>query len=776
MLAAPLRALRLVLPAALCLALAGPDAWAQGTAPAWTPSIVSTPAGLSDGDWREVRDVWQSSRHAAFRTAGGHRARHPGMGWTTDFDGRGFTTTPQSGDWRWGLELVAYGRPGALASVAQPVSVHAEGGRVSYDWDAQLTEWFVNDTRGLEHGYTVHSRPSGGGALTLDLAVRGDLDPRISSNGRDVAFVDDAGDRALDYAGLIVLDADGVALHAGFTPGPDGLRLTVDDATARYPLLIDPIAQDVYIKAFNTGENDRFGMSVALDGHTLVVGAPGEGSANGDPNNNGAPGRGAVYVFVRDGATWSQQAYLKASATFLISGFGTCVDISGNTIVAGAPNSGGAAYVFVRNGTTWSQEAQLTSPAFTSAFGSSVAISGETLVVGSTGGWVSTTQPGNAHVYTRQLSAWSLQQSLAPAAGDVFDFFGTSVSIWGDTVAVGASHEDSGATGVNGDPSDDSVSAAGAVYIFARQGASWSQQAYLKPSVSVASAEFGFSVAGSGETVVVGAPKSGGGSATVFVRDGTTWSQQALLESEHPDVSDWFGLSVAISGDTVAVGAPSEDSAATGVNGDQTDNDASNSGATFVFVRGGTTWHAVAYLKASNTGAGDGFGNAVALSQEAAFVGAWMETSSATGLNGDQSLNVMGQAGAVYAFDLRPWTDLGSALAGSFGEPHLLGFGPLVPDTANSVELAKAKDFALAAMFFSFDVNPVGFKGGTLMTFPFIGEPIFTTTDANGEVPIPFVMPDNVPGAVKFFIQWGIQDAGAIQGVSLSNALLGETP
>ena len=97
----------------------------------------------------------------------------------------------------------------------------------------------------------------------------------------------------------------------------------------------------------------------------------------------------------------------------------------------------------------------------------------------------------------------------------------------------------------------------------------------------------------------------GSGAAYVFIRSGTTWTQQAYLKASNTDAGDYFGYSVAISGDTVVVGAYGEGSNATGVNGDQSDNSAAYSGAAYVFTRSGTTWTQQAYLKASNTGADD---------------------------------------------------------------------------------------------------------------------------------------------------------------------------
>jgi hypothetical protein len=114
------------------------------------------------------------------------------------------------------------------------------------------------------------------------------------------------------------------------------------------------------------------------------------------------------------------------------------------------------------------------------------------------------------------------------------------------------------------------------------------------------------------------------------VREGTTWTQQAYLKASNTGVSDFFGYSVSISGDTIVVGAMYEDSGATGVDGDQ-GSGATDSGAACVFVRG-TTWTQQAYLKASNTGAGDNFGYSVSISGDTICSGAWQEDSNATGV------------------------------------------------------------------------------------------------------------------------------------------------
>jgi trimeric autotransporter adhesin len=136
----------------------------------------------------------------------------------------------------------------------------------------------------------------------------------------------------------------------------------------------------------------------------------------------------------------------------------------------------------------------------------------------------------------------------------------------------------------------------------------------------------------------------------VFRRSGTEWQQQAYVKASNTGADDGFGISVALDGDTLAVGAHQEDSAATGVNGNQADDSASNSGAVYVFRRSGTEWQQQAYVKASNTGAFHQFGYSVALDGDTFAVGAHQEDSAATGVNGNQADNSAGASGAVYVF------------------------------------------------------------------------------------------------------------------------------
>jgi len=247
-----------------------------------------------------------------------------------------------------------------------------------------------------------------------------------------------------------------------------------------------------------------------------------------------------------------------------------------------------------------------------------------------------------------------------PGAGDVF---GRAVSVSGDTLVVGAPVEASCGTGTSADPLDNSCPGSGAVYVFVRDPINgWTQQAYLKPSNTATGDRFGTSVALVGDTLVVGAPREdsctaldptnnsclNSGAVYVFQRAGTAWAQTAYIKAPHPDADDEFGTTLAFDGAIIAVGAPYEDGAGTGIGADPTNNNAPDSGAVFLHSSDGSgNWPLVAYLKASNTDAGDNFGYSLDLSADRLIVGAPLESSSPTAGPSDNSRT---GAGAAYLF------------------------------------------------------------------------------------------------------------------------------
>lgn len=328
--------------------------------------------------------------------------------------------------------------------------------------------------------------------------------------------------------------------------------------------------QEAYVKALWPAALDAFGCALSLSGDTLLVGANREDYnqrtiTNGDMSGANRTGvdSGAVFVYRYDGLRWAQEAYIKASNSGTNNFFGTAVSISGDTLVVGAPgesssqtvitsggpsntdgkaSSSGAVYVFRRSGATWEQEAwvKATNAETGDEFGTSVALSGDTLVVGAPYEDSSQTQISNAmnssadniasgsgavYVYRRSATQWSQEAYLKAANAEAGDVFGSTLALAGNTLAVGAKFEDSKQniiTNGNLASTDNSEVNSGAVYVFRRNGAFWTQEGYLKAGNAESGDEFGTSVALSGDTLAVGA--SGEDSSQTSVIQGSSVS------------------------------------------------------------------------------------------------------------------------------------------------------------------------------------------------------------------------------------------------------------
>jgi uncharacterized repeat protein (TIGR01451 family) len=437
-------------------------------------------------------------------------------------------------------------------------------------------------------------------------------------------------------------------------------------------------SQQQKLTASDGAANDSFGYSVSIAGDTVVVGAP-------QDDTGGSADTGSAYVFVRSGTVWSQEQ--KLVALDVSDYLGASVSISGDTVILGtyyedAPGgqNAGAAYVFVRSGTVWTQEQELFAPdgAAFDWFGYSVAVSGDTAAVGANndatpGGGAGA---GSVYVFLRSGSLWSLQQKLEASDGGADDVFGQSVSIFGDTLVVGAYYDDT--TGGEN---------AGSAYVFVRSGTVWAEQQKLLASDAAAFDSFGGSVAVSGDLAVVGAifdDTVGGedaGSAHVYVRSGANWiEQQELITSGLEAANDSFGWSVAISGDTALVGAPQDDM--TG---------ATDRGSAYVFVRSGTLWTEEQRLVASDGAAGDFFGWSVALSADTAVVGApGCDTAGGS------------DAGSAYVF-VRPGTEWveQQKLQASDGAASD-GFGGSVAVSGDTALVGAASDAAQTGAAYAF--------------------------------------------------------------------------
>ena len=516
----------------------------------------------------------------------------------------------------------------------------------------------------------------------------------------------------ITVGGSVTASGASATVTVGYGPTPVSIVVTTESGATRTYTVVLTRGGSVYFKASRTNAYEGFGTSLSLsaDGTRLAVGKPGESSnatgVGGVENNYAAAASGAVYVFLRTGSTWTQEAYLKASNTGAGDLFGLAVSLSadGTRLAVGAPNedssamgvggdqasnatsNSGAAYVFQRTVTGWAQEAYVkaSNPDVDDNFGNALALSadGTHLAIGApnedsnaVGAPTDNSALGSgaAYVFVR-APAWTQEAYVKASNPDAGDAFGSVVSLSADgaTLAVGAHLEDSSATDVGGVPSDNSAADSGAAYVFARVASTWSQEAYVKASNTDGGDDFGFALAlaSNGQRLVVGARNEdssattvGGsdlnagdsnGAAYVFVRSGAFWTQEEYLKASNSDNRDRFGWSVAISGDgtRVAVGTPFEASDSLGLNGSQVSNSMPAAGAAYVFHLVAATWAQEAYVKSSNTEVSDTFGVVLAFSGDGArlAVTASGEASNATGLNGNQANNAMTQAGAVYGY------------------------------------------------------------------------------------------------------------------------------
>jgi uncharacterized repeat protein (TIGR01451 family) len=591
----------------------------------------------------------------------------------------GAVLSPRQADdqrqWLWALRPAAIG----AADLAQPLpavaqQVDAIGQRVEIEWGDLLSEWYRNDERGIEHGFVIYQRPTALANLSTDLLLR--LEMHLLTNlspvfvGDDeLRFLDGQGKAILRYADLHVFDADGYALPARFTlkpiehndaqtaglpkplesHTPYALAIFIDERDARYPLLVDPLitGYERRLTASDGADNDQFGASVALNGDTLVVGAP-----NADVGIN--LGQGAAYVFERNQSgpnAWGEVKRLIAGDGAAFDGFGGAVAVDGDVIVVGAAGDNvgdntdqGAAYLFGRNHGgvgAWGQLKKIVANdgAPFDRFGVAAAISDDTVVVGASSADVDgRLDQGAAYIFARNqsgMNAWGEVTRIFAADGGAGAFFGGAVALEGETVVVGASGAKPG----------ENVGQ-GAAYLFQRdQGGAnvWGQTIRLTGDDSAAFDGFGSAVAVRGEFVLAGAPsadvqgRANQGAAYLFRRNhggADAWGEVKKLLAVGGVSNDRFGDAVALDADMAMVGARASN---IGVKNDQ--------GSAYLFERnhgGADAWGQLTRITGADGAANDGFGAAVAVEGSLFVAGA---PGKDVGGGFDQ--------GATYLFDLQ---------------------------------------------------------------------------------------------------------------------------
>jgi hypothetical protein len=648
------------------------------------------------------------AKMAMAQSVGALSAQNPAQELEADFTPQGMEV--RSGQTHWRLDLISYGYGNRLEKV-QRAAPQSHDNRVEYR-RGPLVEWYVNGPAGLEQGFTFNSPPPLGtrdtgygirdtgrgkpnsSPLTIALQLGGDLTatadlPATGQEGvreEGLTLRDSNGQALLRYTGLSAHDASGRALAAWMELGQEELRLRVEDAGARYPVVVDPFVEQAELTAADGEEYDELGSSVAVssDGSTIVAGAP---LAN------------AAYVFVMPAGGWAnmtQVAELTASKggeTML--GYSVGVSSKGSTVVAGAVSATvgsntlqGAAYVFVMPGGGWAsmtQTAELTASdgAYQDHLGWSVGVSGDgsTIVAGAPWATYNSTAetpgPGAAYVFVKPGGGWAnITQTakLTALDGQTKDQFGHSVGVSGDgsSIVAGAPYA-----------TINEHYYQGAAYVFVRPGSRWvnrNETAKLAASDGAQSDQLGYSVGVSsdGSTIAAGAYlKTIGlntyqGAAYVFVKPGSggwvSGNEAAKLTASDGAEDDFLGYSVGVSSDgsTIVAGAYYATANST--------TSAPGPGAAYVFVKPGGGWASMtqtAKLTASDGANGDYFGHSVGVSGDGLSIEA-----GAPGHNISQ--------GAAYVFLTAPTVTFTGAPP---SEPYQGTF--TVESTTNSSRLPK---------------------------------------------------------------------------------------
>ncbi len=593
-------------------------------------------------------------------------------------------------------------------------------GLVVLSWDDPLDDYITKYQYSTDSGTSYNNI-----ALTaIDSSETGKFKYTVESlaNGETynlaVRAVNSAGNGATDTKTAVMMPT----APTGFTARPRDQRVELgwDDpgntTITEYQLM--QLAEESGLTADDGAKNDRFGVSVAVDGNTAVVGA--FQPTYTDPDTSLDVSRpGAAYVYIKDSnGAWSQQAKLTASDGADGDEFGSSVAVDGDTVVVGARGDDldkGAIYVFTKpsdgdwTSTTTVAKLTATGGAADDLFGASVALYGDSTIV------VGAPAAGSAYVFTKNSGVWSQAANLTATDAETGDEFGISVAVDDDTIAVGA-------YGKNGNSLTDS----GLVYVFVKSGgAAWAtttETVQLRASDRAANDNFGRSVAVGSSTIVVGASGDrntvGGtevstGSAYVFTRPDTGWANSAGTETAKLTASDGahddqFGRSVAVDGDTIVVGAH------------QNDDDGVDSGSIYVFIKptnGWTDTTGTVKLTASNAATGDRFGIALALDGDTALVAAPRNDAND---DDDDTGNDVLDTGSAYVIGTSGWAKIPDDDAGNRYHE--------VTGLTNNITYT----FAVRA------VNPSGFGGAatdTATPVPLPAAPVnLSATPGDGEV------------------------------------------
>ena len=445
--------------------------------------------------------------------------------------------------------------------------------------------------------------------------------------------------------------------------------------------------------------DDHFGANVAIDGDTLLVGAP----AVGDDV-------GAAYVYVRADGMWSWQQTLAPSTSASGDRFGYSVAIEGDTAVIGAPGRNGAkgddaglVYIFTRSGTVWTLQAtpHTLPEQIGGQLGTAVAISGTTVLAGAPG--IGTDSAGTAWVFTGSGAAWSNTGVLVDPDGVTGDRLGVCLDVSGDLALVSAPGDDRGA-----------LADAGSILAFARSGGLWSFQQKFGAPTPVAGEQFGgpVDISDSGYTAIIGSPSHSGpegdntGCAYIYGRPFTTWNHHTTLTAPTPTEEAWFGSDVALDGDTLALVGAFWDDAWTG--------------SAYYFGWTGSAWAMQHKLDATSMDPGAAlFGDSVAMSEGTAVIGATLASSPDVAQSG--SAFVYSTRGIVSGVCRDGTTGLPIAgveisayVPDMYGEP-VLASGTSLVFTDSQGRYSMSLDTGVYAIGWMDAIYPAGFYEGAVL-------------------------------------------------------------
>ncbi len=392
------------------------------------------------------------------------------------------------------------------------------------------------------------------------------IDPLVWLQQQKLIASDAATDDQFGYAVSISGDTAAVAAPKADLPG-----FTDTGAVYVYVRAGTTWTEQQKIVANDAAGFEEFGHAIALEGDTLAVAA-------WHAAIPGTADTGAVYVFKRAATTWALEQKLVASDAANRDLFGSGVALSKDTIIAGAMNAdvgglnnSGAAYVYTRVGTTWTQQAKIIAAdrASNDLLGWAVALDNDTAVIGAPGVRQFTPgfrlDAGSVYVFTRSGTTWSQQAKLRPAMAETSDWYGSSVAVYGDHLIMATPY------------ADNSMSDSGAALIFTRSGTTWTLARSL-PALATPFGRYGQGVAISASQILIGQPQGtspGGtnGNLEVLALSGGAWVNEDGVYGSDGNDSLSYGWSVAVSGTTGVIGAPAAKAGAV-----------SSAGAAYVFI------------------------------------------------------------------------------------------------------------------------------------------------------------------------------------------------